>query len=77
MSRTSEFEAAIENGDQNSLRGLCEKKSEETEYAICVNLNFHSCPYQTHPKTQFASFNSLISQIGRGEGDMGLAENHV
>ncbi|KAJ0256748.1 WD40 repeat-containing protein [Hirschfeldia incana] len=31
VSRTSEFEAAIENGDKNSLRGLCEKKSEETE----------------------------------------------
>uniref|UniRef100_A0A1J3JSN5 Protein transport protein SEC31-like protein B n=1 Tax=Noccaea caerulescens TaxID=107243 RepID=A0A1J3JSN5_NOCCA len=31
VSRTSEFEAAIENGDQDSLRGLCEKKSEETE----------------------------------------------
>ncbi|XP_022567395.1 protein transport protein SEC31 homolog B isoform X1 [Brassica napus] len=31
VSRTSEFEAAIENGDKTSLRGLCEKKSEETE----------------------------------------------
>ncbi|XP_048609777.1 protein transport protein SEC31 homolog B isoform X1 [Brassica napus] len=31
VSRTSEFDAAIENGDKTSLRGLCEKKSEETE----------------------------------------------
>ncbi|KAF2608163.1 hypothetical protein F2Q68_00045260 [Brassica cretica] len=31
VSRTSEFEAAIENGDKTSLRSLCEKKSEETE----------------------------------------------
>ena len=36
VSRTSEFEAAIENGDKTSLRGLCEKKSEETEYSIFV-----------------------------------------
>ncbi|CAN6906040.1 unnamed protein product [Brassica oleracea] len=31
VSRTSEFEAAIENGDKTSLKGLCGKKSEETE----------------------------------------------
>ncbi|KAH0912648.1 hypothetical protein HID58_035969 [Brassica napus] len=31
VSRTSEFETAIENGDKTSLRGVCEKKSEETE----------------------------------------------
>ncbi|ESQ43725.1 hypothetical protein EUTSA_v10005758mg [Eutrema salsugineum] len=31
VSRTSEFEAAIENGDKTSLRDLCEKKSKETE----------------------------------------------
>lgn len=36
VSRTSEFDAAIENGDKTSLRGLCEKKSEETEYDILV-----------------------------------------
>ncbi|KFK35498.1 hypothetical protein AALP_AA5G292600 [Arabis alpina] len=31
VSRTSEFEAAIVNGDKASLMGLCEKKAEETE----------------------------------------------
>lgn len=41
VSRTSEFEAAIENGDKTSLRDLCEKKSEETEYAIFVIKNVH------------------------------------
>ena len=41
VSRTSEFEAAIENGDKTSLRGLCEKKSEETEYATFVIKNIH------------------------------------
>ncbi|CAN8280575.1 unnamed protein product [Cochlearia groenlandica] len=31
VSRTSEFDAAIENGEKASLRSLCEKKSKETE----------------------------------------------
>ena len=44
VSRTSEFEAAIENGDKTSLRGLCGKKSEETEYAIPVLENVHIRP---------------------------------
>ena len=44
VSRTSEFETAIENGDKTSLRGLCEKKSEETEYVILVIENVHIRP---------------------------------
>ena len=44
VSRTSEFEAAIENGDKTSLKSLCGKKSEETEYAILVIENVHIRP---------------------------------
>ena len=34
VSRSSEFEAAIQNGERSLLRVLCEKKSQETEYVI-------------------------------------------
>jgi hypothetical protein len=34
VSRSSEFEAAIQNGERSSLRVLCEKKSQESEYVI-------------------------------------------
>jgi protein transport protein SEC31 len=33
VSRSTEFEAAIQNGDKSSLRALCEKKSQES---LCV-----------------------------------------
>lgn len=32
VSRSSEFEAAIQNGERSSLRLLCDKKSQESEY---------------------------------------------
>lgn len=32
VSRSSEFEASIQNGERSSLRVLCEKKSEESKY---------------------------------------------
>lgn len=32
VSRSSEFEAAIQNGERSSLRVLCERKSQESEY---------------------------------------------
>jgi len=31
VSRSSEFEAAIQNGERSLLRVLCEKKTEESE----------------------------------------------
>lgn len=34
VSRSSEFEAAIQNGERSLLRTLCDKKSEESEYDI-------------------------------------------
>lgn len=34
VNRSSEFEAAIQNGEKSLLRALCEKKSEESEYVI-------------------------------------------
>lgn len=37
VSRSSEFEAAIQNGERSSLRALCERKSQESEYVIPVN----------------------------------------
>ena len=30
VSRSTEFEADIQNGDKSSLRALCEKKSQES-----------------------------------------------
>lgn len=33
-SRSSEFEAAINNGDRSSLKVLCERKSQESEYVL-------------------------------------------
>jgi protein transport protein SEC31 len=32
VSRSTEFEAAMQNGDKSSLRALCEKKSQESLY---------------------------------------------
>lgn len=32
ISRSSEFEAAIQNGDRSALKLLCERKSQESEY---------------------------------------------
>ena len=34
VSRSSEFEYAIQNGERPSLRVLCEKKSQESEYGL-------------------------------------------
>ena len=34
VSRSSEFESAIQNGERSPLRVLCEKKSQESEYVI-------------------------------------------
>lgn len=34
FSRSSEFEAAIQNGERSLLRVLCDKKSQESEYVI-------------------------------------------
>lgn len=31
VTRSSEFEAAMQNGERSSLRLLCEKKSQESE----------------------------------------------
>lgn len=32
VSRSSEFEAAIQSGERSSLKALCEKKSQHSEY---------------------------------------------
>lgn len=37
VSRSSEFEAAIQNGERSSLRALCDRKSQESEYVFIVN----------------------------------------
>lgn len=34
VSRSSEFEAAIQNGERSLLRILCDKKSQESEYVF-------------------------------------------
>lgn len=41
VSRSSEFEAAIQNGERSSLRVLCEQKSKESEYVIDLKICFH------------------------------------
>lgn len=34
VDRSSEFESAIQNGERSSLRALCDKKAQESEYVI-------------------------------------------
>jgi protein transport protein SEC31 len=36
VSRSTEFEAAMQNGDKSSLRALCDNKSEESSYVILI-----------------------------------------
>lgn len=36
LSRSSEFEAAIKDGDRSSLKLLCERKSQESEYVFSL-----------------------------------------
>jgi protein transport protein SEC31 len=36
VSRSTEFEAAMQNGDKSSLRALCDKKSEESLYVMLI-----------------------------------------
>lgn len=48
VSRSSEFEAAIQNGERSSLRALCDRKSQESEYVIMVNReSYHFSPLRT------------------------------
>lgn len=51
VSRSTEFESAIRNGEKASLRELCEKKSEESKYVfislkslVACRRCFHACP---------------------------------
>lgn len=41
VTRSSEFEAAIQNGEHSSLRVLCEQKSKESEYVIDLKICLH------------------------------------
>ena len=41
VTRSSEFEAAIQNGERSSLRVLCEQKSKESEYVIHLKTSLH------------------------------------
>ncbi len=41
FSRSSEFEAAIQNGERSLLRVLCDKKSQESEYVFFAGHYFH------------------------------------
>lgn len=34
VSRSSEFQSAIQNGERSSLRVFCERKSQESEYVL-------------------------------------------
>lgn len=34
VSRSSEFEAAVKDGDRSSLKLLCERKSQESQYVF-------------------------------------------
>jgi protein transport protein SEC31 len=36
VSRSTEFEAAMQNGDKSSLRALCDKKSQESLYVLVI-----------------------------------------
>jgi protein transport protein SEC31 len=36
VSRSTEFESAIRNGENASLRALCEKKYEESKYVFLL-----------------------------------------
>lgn len=44
VTRSSEFEAAVKNGERSSLKTLCDRKSLESEYAIIQkrNMSFFS-----------------------------------
>ena len=42
VSRSSEFEAAVQNGERSLLRVLCDKKSQESEYVIFAGHYFSS-----------------------------------
>lgn len=46
VTRSSEFETAIQNGEKTSLRVFCEKKFQESEYVLFLKLvifSFTSC----------------------------------
>ena len=39
VTRSSEFEGAVQNGERSSLKALCDRKSQESEYAIIRKRN--------------------------------------
>ena len=41
VTRSSEFEAAIQNGERSSLRVLCDQKSRISEYVILLSICLH------------------------------------
>lgn len=43
VTRSSEFETLIQNGERSSLRALCEKKSQESEYVTDLKVMRYLC----------------------------------
>ena len=54
VSRSSEFEVAIQNGERSFLRVLCDERSKESEYVLSMKWNIASLP--------FLSFAALVNQ---------------
>lgn len=42
VTRSSEFEAAVQNGERSSLKALCDRKSQESEYATYTKKKYFS-----------------------------------
>lgn len=64
VSRSSEFETAIQNGEKTSLRIFCEKKFQESEYVFFLILViFSSISCIPHPV--YTSLLALSEQIFR------------
>lgn len=57
VSRSSEFEAAIKDGDRSSLKLLCERKSQESEYVF----GFQLSSLMTYEKLYQSVVNPLYS----------------
>ncbi|KAL5664850.1 hypothetical protein ACJX0J_024958, partial [Zea mays] len=62
VSRSTEFEAAIQNGDKSSLRALCEKKSQESLTRILQGQNCLLILASKPPQAPPASSTDELSQ---------------
>lgn len=49
VTRSSEFEASVQNGERSSMKALCERKSQESEYATYPRRKSCSFPFFFYP----------------------------